>query len=195
MKNINLKNKVSDNIKREVFISVDIETDGPIPGDYSISSLGACVIGTSDLSFYMEFKPISDKFNPEAISISGLDRNQLIANGTDPTSAMQRFSDWLEKVSGTDGSPVFVAFNATFDWMFVHWYFQHFIGRNPFGISGWDIKAYYAGVTKKRFWAETSKKRIDKEFLSTRPHTHNALDDAQEQAEIFQRLRRKAGVD
>jgi len=90
--------------------------------------------------------------------------------------------------------PVFVAFNATYDWMFVHWYFVHFLGRDPFGILGWDIKAYYAGVARKRSWAETSKANMDQEFLSSRPHTHNALDDAREQAEIFRRLRQVAGI-
>ena len=181
-------------MQREVFISVDIEADGPIPGDYSMSSLGACVVNDPDTGFYSELKPISDRFVPEAMSVSGLDRNCLISEGTEPQVVMQQFADWLQKVCGADGRPIFVAFNATYDWMFVHWYFEHFLGRDPFGISGWDIKAYYAGVAKKHFWAETSKKRMDKEYLSTRPHTHNALDDAREQAEIFQRLRRKAGV-
>ena len=180
--------------KQEIFISIDIEADGPIPGDFSMSSIGACVIGDPKISFYREFKPISNKFVPEAMKVSGLDRDLLILNGIDPKVAMQQFADWLDKVCGIVGRPVFVAFNATFDWMFVHWYFIHFLGKDPFGISGWDIKAYYAGIAKKEFWTDTSKKNFDKEFLSTQPHTHNALDDAWEQAEIFQRLRRKLGL-
>jgi hypothetical protein len=95
---------------------------------------------------------------------------------------------------GTDGCPIFVGLNAPFDWMFVHWYFIHFSGENPFGISAWDIEAYYLGVARKYFWAETSKEKMDKKYLSVRPHTHNALDDAREQAEVFQRLRREAGA-
>ena len=76
--------------------------------------------------------------------------------------------------------------------MFIHWYFIHFLEHDPFGISDWDIKAYYSGLMRKRFWWETAKKQLEKEFLSKLPHTHNALDDAREQAEIFQRLRKKA---
>ncbi len=179
-------------MKKEVFISVDVEADGPIPGDYSMSSLGACLISSVKVGFYRELKPISDKFIPEAVRVSGLDRNRLVIDGTEPRVAMEQFADWLQSVCGTNHQPVFVALNATFDWMFVHWYFVHFCGQNPFGIAGWDIMAYYAGITRKCSWAEAKKERMENEFLSLRPHTHNALDDAREQAEIFQRLLHRA---
>ncbi|MBI5733246.1 3'-5' exonuclease [Candidatus Jorgensenbacteria bacterium] len=178
-------------MKKEVFISVDIEADGPIPGDYSMSSLGACVVDRPDLSFYVEFRPISEKFILEVMIVSGLDRDRLVSDGEDPDSAMRRFANWIQGVCGTWGRPVFVAFNATYDWMFVHWYFEHFLGHDPFGISGWDIKAYYAGVAKKKWWSETSMRKIEEEFKSFKSLTHNALDDARCQAEIFRRLRQK----
>jgi hypothetical protein len=80
-------------LKREIFISVDIEADGPIPGDYSMSSLGACVVGDPEMGFYSELKPISDKFVPEAMNVSGLDRSRLISDGTEPRVAMEQFTD------------------------------------------------------------------------------------------------------
>lgn len=178
-------------MKKEIYISVDIEADGPIPGDYSMMSFGACVADNPDVAFYRELKPISDKFIPEAAAVSGLDRNQLIKTGAEPLVAMQEFIQWLRDICGQTARPVFVAFNATFDWMFVHWYFIHFVGSNPFGISGWDIKAYYTGIVNSKLWSDTSKKNMDRKFLSSKPHTHNALDDAREQAEIFNRLRQK----
>ena len=182
-------------MKTELYISVDVESDGPIPGtgDYSMLSFGACVVGYPTVSFYRELKPISDKFNPEALAVCGLDRDFLIKNGADPKTAMQEFANWLDSVCGKKDRPVFVGFNATYDWMFIHWYFTHFLGKNPFGISGWDIKAYYAGLKRVRCWAHTSKRRMDKSFLSNQRHTHNALDDAREQAEIFLKLRQFAG--
>lgn len=181
---------------KEIYISVDIEADGPIPGDYSMLSLGACVVG--DLGdplrgFYTTLKPISESFVPEALHVSGLYREELITSGSEPRVGMNLFAEWLREVCGSDQRPVFVAFNATFDWMFVHWYFMHFLGSNPFGISGWDIKAYYAGLMRIDTWSQTTKRKIEQRFLSDKPHTHNALDDAREQAEIFQKLRREAG--
>lgn len=181
-------------VKEEVLISVDIEADGPIPGDYSMSSLGACLVDNPNTGFYVDLKPISDKFISQAMSVSGLDRNKLITDGLEPKVAMQKFADWVGSVCDDNKKPVFIAFNATFDWMFVHWYFIHFLGHNPFGISGWDIKAYYAGVMNKRLWVDTSKNKMEKEFLSDRPHTHNALDDAKEQAEVFSKVRLQAAL-
>jgi len=175
-------------MKTDIYISVDIEADGPIPGDYSMSSIGACVVGDPQNSFYCELKPISDKFDPEAAAVSGLDRAKLKIDGIDPTKAMAKFAEWVFFAS-REGRPVFVAFNATFDWMFVHWYLMHFVGKNPFGISGLDVKAYYMGGLKKQSWTETSKRNFEKRFLSDKKHTHNALDDAREQAEVFEKVR------
>jgi DNA polymerase III epsilon subunit-like protein len=156
-------------------------------------SLGACVVGSPEKGFYRELKPITDQFDPQALQVTGFDREKLKVEGIDPSQAMGEFAQWLNEITGPAGRPVFVAFNATYDWMFVHWYFIHFLGHNPFGISGWDIKAYYAGATKKDYWWQTSKKAMDRQFLSGRRHTHNALDDAREQAEIFLRIRLEAG--
>ncbi len=172
----------------EVYISIDIEADGPIPGDYSMSSLGAVVVDDPNATFYREFRPISDKFDAKAAAVSGLNRDQLTAEGAEPAEAMRQFADWIQTVS-KGARPVFVAFNATFDWMFVHWYFIHFAGKNPFGISGLDIKAYYMGALGKPRWSDTSKNNIEARFLSSAPHTHNALDDAREQAEVFAKMR------
>ncbi len=185
-----LKDKI---MKKEIYISVDVEADGPVPGDYSMLSIGACVAGDPEKSFYRELKPISDKFDPEALQVCGFDREKLIAEGADPKAAIEEFSAWLVEICGPGCRPVFVAFNATFDWMFVHWYLIHFTGSDPFGISGLDIKAYYMGVFGKEYWSDTSKSRLDKRFLGESPHTHNALDDAREQAEIFLKIRKTAG--
>jgi hypothetical protein len=100
---------------------------------------------------------------------------------------MRELTEWISEVAA-GRKPVFVGFNATFDWMFVHWYLVHFVGANPFGISGLDIKAYYMAALGKTRWSDTAKKNIEVQFRSTLPHTHNALDDAREQAELFAKL-------
>ncbi len=76
-------------MKSDLYISVDIEADGPIPGEYSMLSLGAyavngplaSTIGDSDgqlgRTFYVELQPISSGFVPEALTVSGLDRERL----------------------------------------------------------------------------------------------------------------------
>jgi len=180
--------------REEVYVSVDVETSGPIPGEYSMLSLGAAVVGDASKTFYREFKPITDRYVPEALQVSGLSLEKLKETGYEPIAAMQDFESWVSSVSN-DMRPVFTAFNATFDWMFVSYYFHRFLGRNPFGISGLDIKAYYMGKFGTS-WGETAKKRLGKRFLpSSHKHTHNALDDAIEQAEIFRKILEHKGGD
>ena len=50
----------------EIYVSTDVETDGPIPGPYSMISLGMAVAGRPDLTFYTELRPISDEYVPDA---------------------------------------------------------------------------------------------------------------------------------
>ncbi len=171
---------------REVYSSVDIEASGPIPGEYSMLSLGACVVGDSSKRFYREFKPIGKRYDPEAVRVSGLSLEALKQTGVEPAAGVSDFENWIRHVCNGN-RPVFVAFNATFDWMFVAYQFHKFLGRNPFGVSGLDIKAYYMGKLDTS-WSETIKSRLDKRFLSDKPHTHNALEDAVEQAEVFEKV-------
>lgn len=173
-------------LKQEKYISVDVETSGPIPGEFSMLSTGACVVGETYKTFYVELKPLNNNFTERAIGVSKLSIKELKEKGIDPREAMRKFKEWIEKVSG-DARPVFVGFNATFDWMFAHWYFMKFLGRDPFGISGLDIKSYYMGM-KNCSWNETIKKKVRSNFPSRGKHTHNALDDAIEQAEIFEKM-------
>ena len=167
----------------ETYISVDVEASGPIPGEFSLLSIGACVVTNTGQNFYSELKPLNDNFIAGAMEVNGLSLAKLKLEGEEPTAAMARFRHWIEKVSA-DTKPVFVGFNATFDWSFTHWYFVEFLGAGPFGISGLDIKAYFMG-RRRVLWQETNKKKIRALYPSQTRHTHNALDDAKEQAEIF----------
>jgi len=103
---------------------------------------------------------------------------------------MKKFRDWIKAISG-ERTPVFIGFNATFDWSFVNWYFQTYLNDNPFGFGGVDIKSFYMGLTGCS-WKETRSSRIPDKFKGPTAHTHNALDDAIEQAEMFERMRKVA---
>lgn len=172
--------------QNEIYISVDVETSGSIPGEFSMLSLGACVVGNTRQTFYAELKPLNDNFQEKAMEVNGLSMDKLKIIGEKPAEAMARFETWI-KETVQENRAVFVGFNATFDWLFTHWYFMKFLGCDPFGISGLDIKAYFMGM-RKVAWRETTKKHVRKFFPSTQKHTHNAFEDAIEQAEIFKKM-------
>lgn len=176
-------------MKPEIYFSVDIESAGPIPGKYSMLSLGACVVGKPLTSFYVEFKPISSALVPAAMTVSGFDLKILRKTGVAPKRAMSDFAKWIEKAAGGK-KIVFVGFNGTYDWQFVNWYFETYLGRNPFGFGGIDIKSYYMGLTGL-LWGQTTSSQLPAEFQPDRPQTHNALDDARAQASIFEKMKAK----
>jgi ribonuclease T len=172
----------------ELYLSVDIEAAGPVPGTYSMLSLGACVVGGRSETFYAEFKPINGNFVPEALEVVGKQLDDFERTGREPAAAMRALEEWLRSLRGPeDRKVVFVGFNATFDWAFVSWYFHTFIGRNPLGIGGIDIKSFFMGMAGCS-WAGTRSSRLPERFKPVTRHSHHALDDAIEQAEIFERM-------
>lgn len=172
-----------------MYFSVDIEADGPIPGEYSMLSIGAAVRWRPDAvtaTFYRELRPISDRYVQEALDVNKLDRPKLLMYGKEPAEVMAELAEWVGSFPAA--RRVFVGFNATFDWMFTNYYFHRFYHSNPFGISGLDIKAYYMGKFGTT-WGETAKGRLPRALRPDLLHTHNARDDAEEQLLIWERIR------
>jgi DNA polymerase III epsilon subunit-like protein len=171
----------------EFYISVDVETAGPHPGGYALLSIGACTISQTPKTFYAELQPDREAFLPDALLVSGLKMEKLKERGQPPDVAMRAFADWVAEVTPPDHRPVFVAFNAPFDWMFVNEYFHRYLGHNPFGHSALDIKAYFMGL-KGVDWSETSMKAATEHYFGKRSLTHHALRDALDQAELFSKM-------
>jgi hypothetical protein len=180
----------------DVYFSADVETDGPIPGPYSMLSFALVYAGAYDgttfyrpaeydQTFYTELAPISDQFEQEALDVNGLDRSRLLLEGESPVVAMSQAADWVRERAGI-GSPVIVAYPLSFDWSWLYWYFVQYSGTgSPFSYSrGFDIKTALA-VKLGRMISGSGRSRIPEAVKSKYAHTHHALDDAMEQAEIF----------
>jgi DNA polymerase III epsilon subunit-like protein len=178
--------------KREVFISIDVETSGPIPGEFSLLSIGACHVDDEAISFSCELKPINGNADPKALEVSGLSLETLARTGRTPKDAMRNFATWIRETIGDDATPVFVGFNAPFDWSFINYYFHKFTGTNPFGFSALDIKAYYMGATGSSTWKDTRSSAIEADLKPKHRPDHDALHDAQYQAELFRLMRERA---
>ncbi len=184
-------------MRTDLFFSADIESDGPVPGRFSMLSLALVVAGsfdgarfapaTLDDAFSAELRPISDAFDPEALQVSGLSREHLLAHGRDPAEAMVACASWIEE-QANGRTPVLVAYPLGFDWSFLTYYFMQYAGKSPFGHSqGFDLKTAVALETSVPIGG-AGRSKLPAHLRSTRPHTHKALDDARAQAEILVNL-------
>src|SRR5262249_1915356 len=107
------------------YVMVDIESDGPIPGDYSMICFGAIIVESSlARSFYGKLRPISDNFVPEALAVSGFSRDETLAFD-EPRTVMEKFAGWIAETCRD--RPMFISDNNGFDWQFVNWYFHHYL--------------------------------------------------------------------
>jgi len=171
----------------EFYLVIDIEASGPSPGQYAMLSLGAATLSQPIQTFYREFKPDSKLVNEEALKISNLSLAHLAKTGLPPKQALQEFSEWVTQVTPPGKVPIFTAFNAPFDWMFVNTYFHRYLGYNPFGHKALDIKALFMGVHRVPF-QDTSHHQICEHYGIHSRLTHHALDDAVQEAQILGKL-------
>lgn len=183
----------------DAYFSADVETDGPIPGPFSMLSFALVYAGRYDgrsferphhyeRTLYLELRPISSDFQEEALRVNKLDRHRLCVEGLDPTAAMTQATAWVRSVAGAD-RPILVAYPLSFDWSWLYWYFVKFSHQgSPFSHSGcFDMKTAFA-VKGHLPVSASGRSGLFPSLQSSRPHTHNALDDAIEQAEIFANL-------
>ena len=166
------------------YVMVDIEADGPIPGDYSMICFGAVIVEPElNRTFYSKLKPISDRFIPEALAVSGFSRDQTLAFD-EPKSVMEAFREWIKKEC--KGRSMFVSDNNGFDWQFINWYIHHFVGENPFGFSSTNLGSLYKGMVRDMF--------VNFKHLRKTRHTHHPVDDARGNAEALLAMNETMGL-
>ena len=165
-------------------VMVDIESDGPIPGDYSMICFGAVIVEpTLQKRFYGQLHPIAQSWIPEALAVSGFSREETLAF-PDPKETMEDFASWIAEHS--HGRPIFISDNNGFDWQFINWYFHHFTGKNPFSFSSMNLGSLYKGIVKDVFQSF--------KHLRKTKHTHHPVDDALGNAEALLTLKKQYGL-
>ena len=172
----------------EIYVSTDIEADGPIPGPHSMLSFGSAA--------YRADKTLIDTFSanletlPEALPHPATMQwwetqpeawDACRRDTESPEDVMPAYLDWI---AGLPGRAIFVGYPAAFDFMFVNWYLYRFAGKSPFHHAGIDIKTY-AMVLLKRDYHLCAKSSFPPAWIDPLPHTHVALDDAIEQGALF----------
>jgi hypothetical protein len=166
------------------YVMVDIEADGPIPGDYSMVCFGAIIVEPElNRTFYGRLKPISERFDPQALAVCGFTREETLAFD-DPATVMSAFRDWIAQ--NCKNRAFFISDNNGFDWQFINWYFHHFLGSNPFGFSSTNLGSLYKGLVKDVF--------VNFKHLRKTKHTHHPVDDARGNAEALLEMKEKMGL-
>jgi hypothetical protein len=172
----------------EIYVSTDIEADGPIPGPHSMLSFGSAA--------YMADKTLVDTFAANLETLPGASPDPSTMdwwkqrpeawetcrqNPQPPEQTMKRYAAWLKRLPG---KPVFVGYPAAYDFMFIYWYLIKFTGHSPFSHAALDMKTMAMTLLKQDF-RQTSKRTMPRRWFDRLPHTHQALDDAVEQGALF----------
>jgi len=172
----------------EVYVSTDVEADGPIPGPHSMLSFASAAY-TADKKLVQTFSANLETLpgaqgDPRTMAWWQSNPDAWKAcrqNLEPPEAAMRRYVTWVKTLPG---NPVFLGYPAAYDFMFVYWYLIRFTGESPFSHSALDIKSY-AMALLQRGYRDSGKKSMPKEWFDPMPHTHVALDDAIEQGALF----------
>jgi hypothetical protein len=183
-------------LSMEIYISTDVEADGPIPGPHSMLSFASAA--------YLADKTLVDTYHANLITLPGAAGHPdsmrfwrehpeaWEASRIDPRppqDVMQEYASW---VKGLPGEPVFVAYPAAYDFMFVYWYLMRFVGESPFSHTALDIRTYAMAVLGTDY-GESVKQNMPEEWFDPIPHTHIALDDAIGQGALFCNMLLAAG--
>jgi len=175
-------------MKDEIFVCFDVESDGPIPGEYSMLSMGAVALnnqgvelGTFDVNLHL--LPGAQQ---DPNTMAWWARNQDAYDDTrinllDPQEAICNFVKWVKELPGI---PVAVAYPAGYDWTFLYWYMIKFAGTSPFSFSCLDMKTLAMSLLNTTY-KQSTKRKWPKQWNSPFPHTHRGLDDAREQGYSF----------
>lgn len=173
---------------KEIYVSTDVETDGPIPGPHSMLSFGSAA--------YSPDKKLIATFTANLHTLPGaVGKPETMAwwqsqpeawaecrrDLQEPEAAMTAYVQWLKSLPG---KPVFVGYPAGFDFLFVYWYLIRFTGESPFSFSALDIKSFAMSILGTGY-RDTVKRNMPKHWFDDLPHSHQALDDAIEQGALF----------
>ena len=190
-----------DGVTRELYLSVDVEPDGHVPGSSSIVALGACAAALRDDEgavhpldpdderhhFYAVLRPITERYVERALRVTGFDRATLERDGRPPEEALPEFAAWIDALAAEhDALPVLAAYPLGFVWHFTQYYLHEFAGRSPFGQSAHlDLKSAYAVLANSAV-RDAIKRRMPSALLGPKDSkTHHALDDAKGHVDLL----------
>ena len=176
----------------EIYVSTDVETDGPVPRMNSMLSFASAA--------YLSNKTLIGTFSANLETLKGASADPATMdwwkswpraweacrrNPEPPAKVMPAYNLWLNKLPG---DPVFVGYPAAYDFMFITYYLYRFVGESPFAYFALDIKTYAMAMLKKKRFHAVNKDSMPKHWFDKLPNSHIALDDAVAQGILFSNM-------
>mgnify|MGYP006271555593 CR=1 FL=1 len=180
--------KSANSSKIEIYVSTDIEADGPIPGPHSMLSLGSAAY-TADKTCLATFSANLETLpeaapHPKTMAWWQEHPDAWAACRRAPRPPEQVMPEYAQWLNSLGGKPMFVGWPASWDFMWVYWYLTRFTGERPFSEAAIDIRSYAMGMRRVDF-RKAGKNYLPRRWFDPQPHTHVALDDAVEQGALF----------
>jgi hypothetical protein len=159
----------------EIYVSTDVEADGPIPGPNSMLSFGSAAF-TTDGEMVSTFSANLDLLDgasgdPSTMKWWAENQDAWAATRIDaqaPADALRAYHAWLRALPG---KPVFVGYPAAYDFLFVYWYLMRFVGDSPFSHSALDIKTFAMAMLNKPFRDCTKTQYAKTMVLNSAPYS------------------------
>lgn len=180
-----------------IYFSIDVETDGPIPGLNSMLSLGCVAFketGEEVSNFTINLERLPEaRQDPSTMKWWKENHDAYVAatwDPQDPQLAMHDFREWVKDICAEhEAKGIPVAYPAAFDYMFVYWYMMYFLGNSsPFSFSCIDMKT--VAMTKLGLpYNKCTKRKFPQTWFKGCPkHDHLAVNDAREQGIMFMNM-------
>jgi len=190
------------NTTNEYYISIDIEADGPCPGRNSMLQFAAVFYdrdGNELDSYVANIEEIEGGVqNPDTMEWWAKQEkkfpgiwSRLMQNRKSPLVAMTEFEQKVNILSGKLGQmPICVAYPAGYDFSWLYWYLLTYREDSCVGFSCLDMKTMAMTLLQMGYLKSTKNRFPNRWFDRSLPHTHDALDDAREQAYIFFQMKK-----
>jgi hypothetical protein len=189
----------------ELYFAMDIETDGQVPGLSSMLQLGICAFDATnpDLGrFRVNISPLPNAYPEWSTMAWWMETPEkqarfaaLAIDAVDPELAIRSAVSWIDLVALEHESrkAIAVCSPVGFDFSFFRYYEMLLIGRDhPFGHRALDLRSFSMPLFGQGFMQSSSRDLPSHLLPKTLKHTHDALDDARELAEIGFHLLREA---
>jgi hypothetical protein len=181
----------------EIYLSIDVEADGPIPGPYSMLSFGIAAFSLDKVllsTFARNLEPLPGATQHPRVMAWWESTADLRAayrrtrEDVQPVRAAMLECDAWVKSLRVHGRPCAVGAPAAYDFgAWLYWYLVYAAGDVPeLGFAALDLKSFAFGRIPRSRYRSLGKGTYPPEWFDPDvPHTHVALEDAIEQGSIL----------